>query len=77
MIAATLEAEVEQYVASFAGEVDEDGRRLVVRNGRARERGLTVGSGRCGCEHRHPAKPASEHARFCGSRGGQPPRLPD
>ena len=45
MIAAALEVEVEQYVASFAGEVDEDGRRLVVRNGRAQERGLTVGSG--------------------------------
>jgi putative transposase len=45
MIAAALEAEVEEYVASFTGEVDEDGRRLVVRNGHARERGLTVGSG--------------------------------
>jgi putative transposase len=43
MIAA--EAEVEEYVASFTGEVDEDGKRLVVRNGHARERGLTVGSG--------------------------------
>jgi len=45
MIAAALEVEVEQYVASFAGEIDEDGKRLVVRNGRAKERGLTVGSG--------------------------------
>ena len=45
MIAAALEAEVEQYVASFVEEVDEDGKRLVVRNGRAQERGLTVGSG--------------------------------
>jgi putative transposase len=45
MIAAALEAEVQQYVASFAGEVDEDGRRLVVRNGRGQERKLTVGSG--------------------------------
>ena len=45
MIAAALEAEVDEYVASFAGEVDEDCRRLVVRNGHARERGLTVGSG--------------------------------
>jgi putative transposase len=45
MIAAALEVEVEQYVASFAGEVGEDGKRLVVRNGRAKERGLTVGSG--------------------------------
>jgi putative transposase len=45
MIAAALEAEVQEYVAAFSDEVDEDGRRLVVRNGRARERKLTVGSG--------------------------------
>src|SRR5271156_1508709 len=45
MIATALEAEVDEYVASFTGEVDEDGRRLVVRNGRARERRVTVGSG--------------------------------
>jgi putative transposase len=45
MIAAALDAEVEQYVASFVDEVDQDGKRLVVRNGRARERKLTVGSG--------------------------------
>lgn len=45
MIATALEAEVDEYVASFVEERDEDGRRLVVRNGHARERGLTVGSG--------------------------------
>jgi putative transposase len=45
MIAAALEAEVEEYVGSFAEEVGQDGRRLVVRNGRARERRVTVGSG--------------------------------
>jgi transposase-like protein len=45
MIAAALDAEVEQYVGSFVDEIDEDGKRLVVRNGRARERKLTVGSG--------------------------------
>jgi len=45
MIAAALEAEVDQYVASFVDEVGEDGKRLVVRNGRAKERKLTVGSG--------------------------------
>ncbi|MGO9974935.1 MAG: IS256 family transposase, partial [Solirubrobacteraceae bacterium] len=45
MIAAALEAEVDQYVASFAEERDEDGKRLVVRNGKANERKLTVGSG--------------------------------
>jgi len=45
MIAAALEAEVDEYVAAFVDDVDEEGRRLVVRNGRARERKLTVGSG--------------------------------
>ena len=45
MIAAALEAEVDDYVASFTDEIGEDGKRLVVRNGRARERRVTVGSG--------------------------------
>jgi transposase-like protein len=45
MIATALEAEVEQYVASFVEELDDEGKRLVVRNGRARERRVTVGSG--------------------------------
>ena len=45
MIAAALEAEVEEYVGSSADERDAGGKRLVVRNGRARERRVTVGSG--------------------------------
>jgi putative transposase len=45
MIATALEAEVAEYVGRFVADVDVDGRRLVVRNGRARERKLTVGSG--------------------------------
>src|SRR5512144_1035140 len=45
MIAAALEAEVDEYVCSFIEEVDDEGKRLVVRNGRARERRVTVGSG--------------------------------
>jgi putative transposase len=45
MIAAALEVEVEQYVSSFTEEVDEDGKRLVVRNGHALQRRVTVGSG--------------------------------
>jgi putative transposase len=48
MIATALEAEVSEYVASFIGELDEDGKRLVVRNGKAKERRLTVGSGTVG-----------------------------
>jgi transposase-like protein len=45
MIAAALRAEADEYVDRFSEEVDEGGHRLVVRNGRARERKVTVGSG--------------------------------
>jgi putative transposase len=45
MLAAALEAEVEAYVSSFLGEVDEHGHRLVVRNGHAQERSLVTGAG--------------------------------
>jgi transposase-like protein len=45
MIAAALRAEADDYVERFADERDERGKRLVVRNGRARERRVTVGSG--------------------------------
>jgi putative transposase len=45
MIAAALRAEADEYLARFAEEIDEDGHRLVVGNGRARERKVTVGSG--------------------------------
>ena len=45
MIAAALRAEADEYVERFRDERDEDGRRQVVRNGRARERRVTVGSG--------------------------------
>src|SRR6202789_1222556 len=45
MIAAALRAEADEYVERFSDEVDEDGHRQVVRNGRARERKVTVGSG--------------------------------
>jgi hypothetical protein len=38
MLAAALEAEVDAYLAAHAAERDEAGRRLVVRNGHARER---------------------------------------
>jgi putative transposase len=45
MIAAALRAEADEYVERFVDQRDEDGKRLVVRNGRARERRVTVGSG--------------------------------
>jgi len=48
MIAAALEVEVEEYVSSFTEDVGEDGKRLVVRNGHAPERRVTVGAGTVG-----------------------------
>ena len=39
MLAAALQAEVAAYIDAHAGEVDEDGRRLVVRNGYHAARG--------------------------------------
>jgi transposase-like protein len=45
MLAAALEAEVDAYVSSLNDEVDEHGRRLVVRNGHAVPRSLVTGAG--------------------------------
>jgi len=45
MLAAALEAEVDAYLAEFAGERDEGGRRLVVRNGHAEPRQVTTAAG--------------------------------
>ena len=45
MIAAAMEAEVAEYVGRHRGERDEQGRALVVRNGRARPRKVTLGAG--------------------------------
>jgi putative transposase len=45
MLAAALEAEVDAYLAAHAAERDEQGRRLVTRNGYARERQVTTVAG--------------------------------
>jgi len=45
MLAAALEAEVDAYLAELVGERDENGRRLVTRNGHARERSITTVAG--------------------------------
>jgi putative transposase len=45
MLAAALEAEVDGYLAAHAAERDESGRRLVVRNGHARQRVVTTAAG--------------------------------
>src|SRR4051794_41806248 len=45
MLAAALEAEVAAYIAAHADELDENGRRLVVRNGHARPREVLTSAG--------------------------------
>ena len=45
MLAAALEAEVNQYIAELAAETDALGRRLVVRNGRHRPRTVATAAG--------------------------------
>ncbi len=45
MLAAALEAEVDAYVSGLVDEVDEAGRRLVVRNGHAEPRQIVTGAG--------------------------------
>ncbi|MFL6226479.1 MAG: IS256 family transposase [Actinomycetes bacterium] len=45
MLAAALEAEVDDYLVVHAAERDEGGRRLVVRNGHARQREVTTVAG--------------------------------
>lgn len=45
MLAAALEAEVDAYIAGVADQLDERGRRLVVRNGHAQPRNVQTGAG--------------------------------
>jgi len=45
MLAAALEAEADAYIAALAGERDENGHRLVVRNGHAEPRVIATGAG--------------------------------
>jgi putative transposase len=45
LLAAALEAEVGDYLAAYAAERDEGGRRLVVRNCHARQRVVTTAAG--------------------------------
>ena len=52
MLAAALEAEVDEYLAAHAAERDEGGRRLVVRNGHARQRQVTTAAARSRCARR-------------------------
>ena len=45
MLAAALELEVDEYLAGLSDELDDRGRRLVVRNGHARARTITTAAG--------------------------------
>ena len=45
MLAAALQAEVAAYIEQFADVVDEDGHRLVVRNGYHLQRDVVTGAG--------------------------------
>ena len=45
MLAAALQAEVDAYIERFAGELDENGRRLVVRNGPPDSRTVLTSAG--------------------------------
>jgi transposase-like protein len=45
MLAAALEAEADAYITALVGELDEQDRRLVVRNGHARPRTITTSAG--------------------------------
>jgi putative transposase len=45
MLAAALEAEADAYTAAFTEQLDDDGHRLVVRNGHARSRVIATGAG--------------------------------
>ena len=45
MLLAALDAEVEEAIIKYKDEVDETGKRLVVRNGRSKTRTVTLGSG--------------------------------
>jgi len=49
MLAEALAAEVDAYVARFAAERDENGRRLVVRNGYHRDREVLTSAGAAAC----------------------------
>jgi putative transposase len=69
MLAAALEAEVDDYLVAHAAERDEHGRRLVVRNGHARQREVLTAAGAVAVraprvDDRRIDPPSGERARF-------------
>ncbi len=83
MLAAALEAEVAAYIAAHADELDERGRRLVVRNGRAEPRQVLTSAGAVEVRRaagQRQARRRDHRASACGSprrscrRGAASPR---
>ena len=58
MLQAALEAEVAAYLERFRGERDERGHALVVRNGKARPRRVTLGAGTVAWTRANSSRPA-------------------
>ena len=73
MLAVALEAEVDAYAYAFADERDENGRRLVIRNGHAEPRTLTTAAG--GIEIEAPRVNAAVSMRRPENGGGSRRRL--
>ena len=72
MIAAALRAEADGYVERFAGERDGEGHRLVRKNGRGKERRVTVGAGTIALraprvDDRRADPETGERVRFCSA----------
>src|SRR5665213_1697763 len=70
MLAAALQAEVAAYIAAHVDEVDEAGRRLVVRNGYHAEREVATGAGAL------PVRAPRVNDRRLGSTTGASMRAP-
>ncbi|TDU74852.1 mutator family transposase [Streptomyces sp. KS 21] len=68
MLAVALEAEVDQYIAELAGQKDERGRRLVVRNGHHRPRHVTTAAGAIEVTAPRPCGPMASTPRSASDR---------
>src|SRR5258708_17021975 len=71
MLAAALQAEVAAYIDAHAGEVDENGYQLVVRNGCHREREVLTAAGAGGAR-----APPVQRQRVSPDRAERPPLSP-
>jgi len=72
MLAVALQAEVSGYIDARAEEADENGHRLVVRNGHDNEREVITAAGRCRCGRRGsttsaPIRPMGERKRLASA----------